>query len=281
MAKSKTLDDFLQLWGEYEDVKEDISAYSQDPSNPKIYNKVIARQADMLGTTPKALQTHPITKERIQYTPVQIRSFLEGENGKGGQKAYTRDTAHQYADKDLESVVKAIPEDKIAEMLGFNIPKETGNKTHDEAAKLHGDYISLLNAVMDYKSEKKDAFPALLKTSKAAAIDLLKEKYGKAEVENELEEMKKGKKGKTTPLRHVIYSAMYTVMTNPGTAVNIITETAGRKYKTLTESLKGKTVEYVADNLRNSKPGEKENFYGGMYQTLAKQDERNELRMAA
>lgn len=265
MAKAKTLDEFLNLWENYEGIKRDVSAFSQDPLNPGIYTRAIARQADMLGVKPDVIQTDPATGQKIVYSPAQIRAFLEGENGKSGQIAYTQQTAHEFAEKNLGSVVREIPQDKIEKMLRFNLPKKTGNKAHDEAASLHEAYLNLSNLVEAYHAERKELFPTLLDNSKAAAIDLLREKYGEAEVKKAIEEG-------NTPLIHIINSAIYTVMTNPGIAAGIILEVAKRKYKALTEKIKGNAAKYIAENLKSSEPGEKEYFYEGMFKTLAKKE---------
>lgn len=253
------LEDFLNLWKGYEELKKDSETHKANNADLGVYRNTVRRyvernnlgdQVDNAGNP-----VDPATGQGIRFSPIETSGLVES------QKAYSQITAHQYAQANLEGILGEVPEDRLQKLLIYNLPKQTGDESHDKIARNHLEYLILqrpLNDLKDEKNEKK-AIGAVMQNAGYALQEIYKEKYG----EDILEKIKNN-----SPLGLIFESAALLASTNPQIAALYCKKAADIKYKQLKGKLAGKTAQYVMENLSHSEAGEREEFYSNLYNEM-------------
>jgi len=277
--KTEAVQDYLKIWGEYEQAGGLIEAHQKNPHNPRVIETILKKVYE--GT-----EIDPHNDPKLGgggKDPDTIIAYLETFYN------ISRTNAFDYADGNLEKILNGTKEKHVKDSLDALMPyDDTGNEKHDAIAKLHKDYMKLRQVVNFYlKGNEEKSVASDIMHSKARSDDDNDDNDNnngekKRDIDKYVDEhlaevdKKRGlseEQGKRKGAQVWAGALRYDAYKDPVFAVTIYKQLADKKQDEMLKRLGGKEgmITYIKRNLEKAKDEEKEGFYRELYRLNSKE----------
>ncbi len=239
---AETLEKFVELYDDVASAEQRLKAFRQNPYNKDAYSDVLKQAIQMGGRDPRSI--NPQTGAVEELSPRTIQELLLAWYNTA------KTTSINYADSNLEQILKELDKEKFSNILLFTLPSD--KECYSEVARLHGEYAEMHNTLEVYKrSEEQEQKLAAIGAMQKKSSVLIKERIEKL---NE----KRRENGEDTILDEKgiemwTNAFTYIAMINPGFALQVYGEGIQEKYDAIKEKLgdESKIGDYIAQSVKD------------------------------